>query len=390
MDLKRKYLTLLKANQHISRGFRYTVPSSTVYPYQWLWDSCFHAIIYTHFDIDYAKDEIRSILNGQWKKGMIPHMIYWRKTKKYKLDWRVKNNTSSITQPPMIAYAVETIYNKTYDIEFVHDVLDKLHLYYQWIHKERSNSYIPIIIHPWESGQDDSILWDEIYKLDNPSKDTLAKKKLEILNEYIKTGLNAKKFALKNKFNVKCLLFDSVYLRNLKSMLTLSKVAKSKHYKYYKSLIPQVEKYFKKRLYNKEKKIFSSVYNNNTFISPPENSSMFLPLFAQAVTKKQTNRLIKDLLNEDKFWLRYPVPTIPAENINFQPNRYWRGSTWININWFIIKGLKNYGYDMIANNLKKKTIDMVKKSGFCEYYNPITGKGLGPNDFTWSGLIFDM
>jgi len=77
-------------------------------------------------------------------------------------------------------------------------------------------------------------------------------------------------------------------------------------------------------------------------------------------------------------------------NDNFQPNRYWRGSTWINMNWFIYKGLRNYGFDDIANELKSKTMEMIEKSGFYEYYNPINGKGLGAKDFIWSGLIFDM
>jgi glycogen debranching enzyme len=72
------------------------------------------------------------------------------------------------------------------------------------------------------------------------------------------------------------------------------------------------------------------------------------------------------------------------------PNRYWRGSTWININWFIIKGLKDYGFNDIADELKKKTIKLVEEKGFHEFFNPFTGRGVGVNDFAWSGLIIDL
>jgi glycogen debranching enzyme len=389
--IKDSYSAILRSNQRRVRGFRYTVPSSSVYPYQWLWDSCFHAIIYTHFDIKYAKDEIRALLNGQWENGMLPHMIYWTKAEKHRLDWGVKGNTSSITQPPMVAYAVEAIFKKDQDVDFIKEVLDGLHKYYQWLDQERSFNYLLSIVHPWESGEDDFVAWDEVYGLVNPSKEELRKIKLKLVEEYNKVNHKAKKFLRTNKFNVKCLLFNAIYLRNLSSMFFLCQAINSEHEDYYKKIILKTRKAFKERLYNKEKGLFSSIYNQNKQVSQIENSSIFLPLFAEILTKNQAEKLVKDyLLNENKFWLKYPVPTISAENLNFQPNRYWRGSTWININWFIAKGLDNYGYREISDKLKEKSIELVEKSGFCEYFNPVTGKGHGPKDFTWSGLIFDM
>ena len=389
--LKSDYLTLLKFNQRTTRGFRYTVPSTSVYPYQWFWDSCFQAIIYTHFDVSYAKDEIRALLDGQWENGMLPHMIYWSKTKKYNIDWGVKGNTSSISQPPMIAYAVEAIFKKDKDINFIKEVLDRLDKYYQWLSRERSSPYLLSIVHPWESGEDNFVAWDDIYGLDNPSRKELMKIKLKLVDDYNKLNHNTKKFLKTNKFNLQCLLFNAVYLRNLNSMLFLCQLVNSKHFQYYKKIIPKVRKSFKEKLYNKEKGLYSSVYNNNKHVSQIENSSIFLPLFAKVFTKSQAKKLIEEyLLNENKFWLKYPLPTIAADNLNFQPNRYWRGSTWININWFITKGLDNYGYKDISDKLKKKSIGLIEKSGFCEYFNPVTGKGHGPKDFTWSGLIFDM
>jgi glycogen debranching enzyme len=117
----------------------------------------------------------------------------------------------------------------------------------------------------------------------------------------------------------------------------------------------------------------------------------FLPLFAGILTKREAKRLVKKhLLNEDEFWTPYPIPTASVDSAKFSPNKYWRGSTWVNINWFIIKGLKDYGFDDIANELKKRTIRLVKEKGFHEFFNPFTGRGVGVNDFAWSGLIIDL
>ena len=174
MEIKKQYLSILKSNQRSANGFRYTIPSSSVYPHQWLWDSCFHAIIYSKFrEFDYAKDEIRSLLSAQWENGMIPHMIYWQKSSQHNIDWGTSKNTSSITQPPMIAYAVERIVQGCKDKKFVFEVFESLDRYYKWLHKERSDDYILSIIHPWESGEDDFIPWDNVMGLDSPSKDCL-------------------------------------------------------------------------------------------------------------------------------------------------------------------------------------------------------------------------
>ena len=229
MMLKKKYLLTLQSNQKTKNGFRYTVPSSSVYPYQWLWDSGFHAIIYAKLQkFEKAKDEIRSLLAGQWKNGMIPHMIYWQKTDKHNIDWGTKKNTSSITQPPMIAYAVEKIYQECKDKEFVLKVFKALDNYYQWLHRERSDDFILSIIHPWESGEDDFIPWDNVYGIENPNKEDLKKQKMDLLRQYKNFEFDSRKFMEKNIFNVKCLLFNCVYLRNLKSMHFLSKIINQK------------------------------------------------------------------------------------------------------------------------------------------------------------------
>ena len=36
-------------------------------------------------------------------------------------------------------------------------------------------------------------------------------------------------------------------------------------------------------------------------------------------------------------------------------------------------------------------IDLVKEHGFYEYFNPLTGDGLGANDFSWTAaLLIDL
>jgi len=37
-----------------------------------------------------------------------------------------------------------------------------------------------------------------------------------------------------------------------------------------------------------------------------------------------------------------------------------------------------------------RSIELVKKSGVCEYYNPSTGAGWGAPDFSWSTVLIGL
>lgn len=57
----------------------------------------------------------------------------------------------------------------------------------------------------------------------------------------------------------------------------------------------------------------------------------------------------------------------------------------------MIRGLQTYGYIQEARDLTKKTIELVQKEGFYEYFHPLTGSGCGACDFSWSAsLIIDL
>jgi hypothetical protein len=51
---------------------KFTLPSATLYPHQWSWDSCFIAIGNSYFNTDRAMKELEYLFDAQWKNGMIP------------------------------------------------------------------------------------------------------------------------------------------------------------------------------------------------------------------------------------------------------------------------------------------------------------------------------
>ena len=51
-------------------------PGRELYPHQWNWDSAFIALGLAHVDAERGRDEVRSLLKGQWSDGMVPHIVF--------------------------------------------------------------------------------------------------------------------------------------------------------------------------------------------------------------------------------------------------------------------------------------------------------------------------
>jgi glycogen debranching enzyme len=116
-----------------------------------------------------------------------------------------------------------------------------------------------------------------------------------------------------------------------------------------------------------------------------------LPLYAGCISKERAAKLVKLLENEHQYGPAYPVPSVPTSSFWFHPKLYWQGPSWVNMNWLIIDGLNRYGYKDHAAALRESTLEMVNKSGFHEYFDPLNGEAAGADNFSWTAaLVIDL
>ena len=156
---------------------KFTVPSNNLYPHQWSWDSGW--IIYGYCALNETKkaeNELLSLLEGQWDNGLIPSIVFHNKQSKdyfpgYKY-WDLENkandltkvfNTTGIVQPPIHSHSCFKIYEKSKNINFLMKIEDKLFKWHKYLYDNRdiNNEGLVFIRHPWESGMDNSPIWDE-------------------------------------------------------------------------------------------------------------------------------------------------------------------------------------------------------------------------------------
>ena len=382
---------LMLRNRRVSGVYQYTVPSPEAYPYQWLWDSCFHALILSHFSLEDAKKEILSLVSKQLANGLVPHIIYWEKHEAININWGTEG-TSSITQPPMIAYAAWRIFEKDGDLNFLKKIYPNLFHYYKYLINERDphEKHLIGILNPDESGEDDSPRFDISLGLPpNQSASDNFSRRLKLVRENEDCRFDAP-FCMRNFFWVKDVPFNSIIVENLRCLsLIAGKLEKTEDAAYFSQKSEDIIGGM--RRFMLEDGLFWSAYGADYKHIKTKTWAIFAPLFARILTQDEAGLLVeKHLTNPKEFLAAYSVPTVSLDEPSFNPNGFWRGPVWMATNWFLFKGLINYGFNERANIIKENSIRLLETAGFRERFNPLTGEGIGAKNFTWGGLVIDM
>jgi hypothetical protein len=94
-----------------------------------------------------------------------------------------------------------------------------------------------------------------------------------------------------------------------------------------------------------------------------------------------------------EYWLDFPVPSVARSEPSFDPtgeSMIWRGPAAMNLNWLLVRGLRRSGLAAEADRIADRSAMMAGRSGFREFYNPLTGGGLRGKRFGWATSVIDM
>jgi neutral trehalase len=119
----------------------------------------------------------------------------------------------------------------------------------------------------------------------------------------------------------------------------------------------------------------------------------FAPLYAHVPSVERAERMIEGLKEvraplSDDLWA---VPSLSPTHPQFRPGLYWRGPVWPLIQWIVQQGVERYGHTELARQIAATTLELSRRDGFWEHYSPMTGRGQGDREFSWTaGLVLDV
>ena len=358
-----KAVVTLISNWRIHRGgllHEGIVPSHAAYYFVgfWAWDTWRFSAALAKFDPKLAKDNIRAMFDYQQPDGMIIDCIYTDPAE----------NNARDSKPPLVSWAVDEIFTHTNDTAFISEMYPQLMAYYKWWYNKRDHNRNGMCEYgstdgtleaaAWESGMDNAIRFDDAKMLKNDgAEDAWSMDQESVdLNAYL--ALECK--LLKKFAGILGVTFDGPDYSS------------------------QVADYF----FDKEKGFFfDRRLKDGSFIQEP-GCEAYTPLWTEVATADQVKAMLPLLTDTAKFSTYIPFPTVAADNPKYNPRGYWRGPIWLDQTYFAIRGLRNYGYNKMADEYTLQVFDRLQglKEGapIHENYGTHTGELLKAPHFSWS------
>lgn len=414
----------------------YVAPAKGLYIHQHLWDTCFVAIGQRHYDIEAAMRGLRRLVGAQWKNGMVPHIRFeagWRHWWDRHV-WRSRVNpaaprspaTGGISQPPMLAEAVVRVgevLGRAERRRWYESMYRPLVEYHLWLHFDRvlDGDRLAVQIHPWETGLDNSppllellerartpwwldllarsgadrlatkLRWDTKYVPADQRSSTLEALRLYWALARIRRLRYDTDAALRRgPFAVQDLTVNSILVRANARLRELASEIRAPLPAHLLAAMSAHERAMGDLWDDVDGQYYSRDARSGELVKAPSVATL-MPLYAGCVDRTHATALVQLLSNPGAFGTPYPVPSVPPGSRWFQPCRYWQGPTWINVNWLLIDGMRRYGFDDAAEALRRRTLDVVTRHGFFEYYDPISGTPAGAKGFSWTAaLVIDL
>lgn len=399
----------------------YTRPSPRLYPHQWNWDSAFAAIGWAHLDWPRAVREVESLLVGQWQDGMLPHIRYNPDVRDYAPgpEWwpdvpvrRPGVLTSGISQPPVLPSAVYRVGLRQPDATArlalwaqVHEPLREALRYFAH-HRTVGGSPMVVVVHPWESGLDNSPRWDFVVgrghspsrpyrRVDTTVVDAQARPgardydlSMHLVELIAGCGYDAATYLAQTPFAVYDALFNAIWYRAATDLNRMAEAlgqppaVSPEHLRAFREA-------YHRTLWSEEAGLFRDVDVKAGRQIPVDTVAGLGAIWGGLVDATQAAAMLSTYRRRAADCR--PLPSALPDQAGFDPGRYWRGPAWVNINWLVARGLEDLGLHAEAAGLAEATLDLVRGAGMAEYFHAQTGAGLGGADFTWTAaLVLDL
>jgi hypothetical protein len=383
-DLDGAACALLEGNwregDYRGRHYAFSVPSPRSYPWQWYWDSCFHAIVRSRYDGPKARAELQTLLAAMREDGFIGHTVLWGqpldlgRAIRYNIASRADLMTSTI-QPPILAWA----WSLAVGDPAGHPGLQQHHA---WLreHRDLDGDGLLWLIQPDESGMDASPKFDHVWGLQAQGRPLFP----TLIHANRRRGFDARRIQDAGR-PVVCEVLTNV-------VWSLSEQALGR---------PSPTPRLVDRLWDERAgRFFDDVRGARRPTAGPQRPvtwDTLAPLALHDLPDAIADRLIDEVLLTPRFWDGVPLPAVALDDPSHSSretwwgrHRHWRGPSWVNSAWLVSLGLRRRGRHDLADAMATRLTDVVAREGFREYYESRTGRGMGARDFGWSTLLLEL
>jgi hypothetical protein len=405
-----------------------TSPSRKLYPHQWSWDSACIAIGYARFDQDRAEAELRSLFRAQWRNGLLPHIVFTEGARYFPGPefWQTERSpnaptrpqTSGIVQPAVHGTALREVFVHARDREraasFVRELLPNLTAWHEYLYRERTRDggALVEVWHPWETGMDNSPMWDEpLARIELRQGDVPPYTRVDVhvtAAEERPSDADYDRYAYlvglfrtldyddgrirdATPFAVRPVLFNALLVQSNRDLAFLAREvgadpAPFEHWA--ERTAAQLDE-----LWDAEVGVYRDFDVRAGQRLRTWCAAGLAPLYAGVPDEARASRML-DAASRTTIAVGRDgsaATSLPPNDPRFAPTLYWRGPVWPILNWVLYRGLERYGFAAEAEQIRATLVSLADTAGFWEHYDPLTGIGHGGEQFAWTAaLVLDL
>ncbi|MFF8714624.1 trehalase family glycosidase [Streptomyces sp. NPDC015184] len=364
----------------------------------WAWDTWKQAVGTARFAPGLAESQIRAMFDWQVRPdsatrpqdaGMIPDVIFYNDPSRGGGNWNERNS-----KPPLAAWAVWKVYEKSGNRAFLREMYPKLAAYQSWWYRNRDHDRDGLaeygatvdaandspeqqrLAAAWESGMDNAPRFDAALGtgvVANRAADgtllghSLTQESVD-LNAYLAA--------------------DQGYLARIAG--TLGRTADAERWKRRAAATSAA---VRTTMYDPADGWFHDIALDTgaPLTARGRGIEGAVPLWTGTASDAQA-RVVRDVLTDPaEFATTVPFPTVAKSSPYFSPTAYWRGPVWLDQAYFALGGLRRYGYDKDADALRDRLVThaagLADDGPIMENYDPTTGAPLNAPGFSWSAAL---
>jgi hypothetical protein len=408
-----------------------TVPSRSLYPHQWSWDSAFIAIGLRHVSPLRAQTELETLLAAQWGDGRVPHIVFnpsvpldayfpspdfWRSSRAGRAAGAPRTvQTSGIVQPPVHALAAWLVHRADPGLSrargFLTRVYPRLAAWHRYLlhRRDLGGGGLVSVVHPWEQGMDNSPCWDAPLARVTPAParsfrradldhgaaedrptDLDYGRYVRLAADYRDSGYRDGEGAGCAGFAVEDPAFNALLIASEHALARIAEElgapGTARHARAERLTAALVE-----RLWDAERGIFlcRDLRSPTGALLPGLSVSGLVPLVVPGLPRDVVSGIVRTVRGPH-FGLGGESRLVPSYDLlgeAFDPHRYWRGPAWFNTAWLLERGLRQHGGTAHADTLREAVLTLAGDTGFAEYVDPRTGEACGATGFGWTAAL---
>jgi hypothetical protein len=362
----------------------FTCPNATTYPWLWLWDSCFHSVVWAELgDAARATSELALALGGQGPSGFVPHLQYLDGSNTHDGFWG-RPATSSITQPPIYGWTVAELHRRGIPVE--REVVERAGagLRFLFERRRRSSAGLIEIVHPWESGCDHSPRWDDLMRapgvtgLDPYDEAQWFRRKGELVASVHHDASGAPLW--NDEFPVGSVAFSAMTAfcaRELASVTEDAALARD-----LRRHADDVVDALRER-WEPGRRTWIDDGPTATGSGRIRTAEVLLALLVDQ-RDEVVQAVVDELGDRDAFGGEFGPSQVHRGEPTYRAGSYWRGPSWPQLDLLLWIALHRVGRSDAAADLAAGTVRGAVGSGWSEYWDADTGAGGGAAPQSWT------